>query len=94
MAARSDTLGGGAAQDAGHVAGAEALADAGHARQYLAGDGHRGGHRLELAEAVVAGAALVLGQGLTEVADQVAVPAADAGRVALHVAQQRRAAGR
>ena len=46
------------------------------------------GHRLELAEAVVAGAAVVLGERLAEIADQALVAAADAGGVALDVAQQ------
>src|SRR5690606_37809726 len=47
------------------------------------------GHRLELAEAVVAGAAAVLFPPLAEVTDEEAMPAADGRRVAFHVAQQR-----
>src|SRR5438105_4814048 len=76
------------AQHADHVIGAESLADSHHTRQNLASkdDGLRRG--LELVETVVAGAAAGLGVTIAEVLGQVPVTAADARRVALHLAKQ------
>ena len=59
-----------AAQHVGDVRGAEPLPDRAHARQDLARQHDRLGDRLELAEAVVAGAAVVACVALAEVADQ------------------------
>ena len=88
MPARAHLLAVAAAQHVGDVRGAEALADPRHARQDLPRHGHRIGDALELAEAVIARAAVVLVEGLAEIADQPLVAAADAGRIALDVAQQ------
>ena len=51
MAALADGLGVGAAQDVDHVADAEALLHAGHAREDLLGDDRRVGHVARVAEA-------------------------------------------
>ena len=59
VAARGDLLGIAAAQHVGHVRRAEALPDPRHARQDLPRQHDRLRHRLELAEAVVAGLAAV-----------------------------------
>ena len=89
MAPGRDLLALAAAQDVGDVRGAEPLADARHARQDLAREHDRLGDGLELAEAVVARAAVGLRVALAEVADEMPVAAADARGVALDVAQQR-----
>ena len=93
MAARGDLLALAAAQDVGHVRGAETLPDPRDARQDLARDDDRLGHRFQLAEAVVAGAAVVASDRPRRNSRRGAVPAADAGGVALHVAQQLAALG-
>src|SRR6185503_5388265 len=67
----------------------ETLADTGDARQDLARDHDGLAHRLQLAKAVIASAAVFPGVLLAEVRDEMPMPAADAGGVALHVAQQR-----
>ena len=92
MAALGDLLALAAGQDIGDVRGAEALADARHARQDLARDDDPVADRLELAEAVVARAALRLLEPLAEIRDEMPMAAADAGRVPLHVPEQRRRA--
>src|SRR5688572_32608994 len=89
MAARANRIAVAAAQHVGHVRGAEALPDPGDTRQDLARDGNRLRHLLQLAKAVIARAAIVLGERFAEVADQPLVPAADARGITLHVAQQR-----
>ena len=89
MAARAHLVAIAAAQHVGHVRGAKALADARDTRQDLSRDGDRVGYRFELAKAVIAGAAVVLGERFAEVTDQPLVAAADAGSVALDIAQQR-----
>ena len=59
MAAGGHLLALAAAQDVGDVRGAETLPDPRNAREDLARDDDRLVHRLELAEAVVAGAAVL-----------------------------------
>src|SRR5688572_18635428 len=89
MAARDDALAFASAQDVGDVGGAEPLTDARHRRQNFSRDGGRIAHRLQFAQTEIARAAVGLAESFAEVADQALVPAADAARIALHVAQQR-----
>ncbi len=65
--------------------GAKTLADARHGRQNFPGDGRRIGHRFEFAQTHVAGRAVCFQEALAEVADEHAVAARDARRVAVHV---------
>ena len=64
------------------------LLDPGDARQDLLRDGERIFDRVEFLQAPVTGAAAGPIVDLTEILDQRTMPAAGAGRVALHVAQQ------
>ena len=69
-------------------ADAPRLLDPRDARNNLLRDRHRVGHRVELLQAPVAGAAVGALVTLAEILDQRAVAAARAGGVPLHVAQQ------
>ena len=86
--ARDDLLARLPAQDARHVRRAEPLADADDAREDLPREDDGLGCGLELAQAHVAGGAVVLRIPVAEVRAEVPMPAADARGVALHQPQQ------
>src|SRR5882672_7025288 len=89
MARRDHLLGRPPGEDVRDVRRAPGLLHARDAREHLAGERDRIGDGVELLQAPVARAAAGTVVGLAEILDQRAMPAAGAGGIALHVAEQR-----
>src|SRR5436305_1219967 len=81
----SDPIDGFAAQHGDDVADAEALSDADHARQDLLRHDSGVGDLFDVAEAEIAGPAVGSGIRVAEVADQRAMTADRAARIAVHL---------